>query len=91
MNTTCREIRVKKEMPLRRKRQRDAYHTSSVIAKRIPARVHQPVIRVTDALLVQPVKRVPGFTHVAQHHVRTLVGMIHGSTSHQRRLVTLAV
>lgn len=51
------------------------YHTTRVIPESIATRVHQPVIWVTDALLVQPIERVPGFAHVAQHHVDTLVLM----------------
>lgn len=47
-----------------------------MIAEGVAAGVHQPVIRVTDAPLVQSVKRIPGFPHVAQHHVNALVRVL---------------
>jgi hypothetical protein len=44
-----------------------------MIAKRIPAGIHQPSIGVNFAALVQPVQQGPGFTHVTQHNIHTFI------------------
>lgn len=44
-----------------------------MVSKRISTRVHQPGIRIINALFVQTIKQRPGLAHVTQHNIYTLV------------------
>jgi hypothetical protein len=44
-----------------------------MIPKCITTGVHEPIVRVTNALLMMPVQQVPGRGHVTQHHIDAFI------------------